>query len=245
MGPTEQGELGDIPALEDTETPAARKKRGILRRFYDWTIHWADTPYALWALFLLAFAEASFFPIPPDVLLIAMALGTPKKSLRFAAVCTAGSILGGCLGYAIGMFLFETLGRPIINFYGLWNSYNAIGEGFRTQSFLYIFSAALTPIPYKVFTIAAGACKINFGVLVVASAVGRGLRFFAVGALFRIFGRPIKKFIDRYFNLLTIAFLALLVAGFICMKLLWKGRAPEPVEPGKTPNQREQPVEKR
>ena len=199
----------------------AKGRRNVLRRLYDWTVHWAETPYAVWALLLLACAEASFFPVPPDVLLVAMALGAPNRALRYAGVCLAGSLLGACGGYAVGMFFFEAIGRPIFNFYDLWESYYAISEGFRAHGFLYIFSAALTPIPYKVFTIAAGACQVNFGVLMAASVVGRGLRFFAIGALFRLFGPSIKKFIDRYFNLLAFALLALGVLGFILVKFIW------------------------
>jgi len=236
-------EPSDAPALDGIEPPGGHGRRGIVRRLYDWTLHWAETPYALWALFLLSFAEASFFPIPPDVLLIAMALGAPRRSLRFAAVCLAGSVLGGCAGYAIGMFLFEAVGKPIINVYGAWDAYNAISLGFRTHGFLYIFGAALTPIPYKVFTIAAGACKVEFGVLVAASVVGRGLRFFAVGALFKFFGPPVKRFIDRYFNLLTILFLALGIGGFVCVKLLWKRPPDEPEAPGGVPSHQEQAIE--
>ncbi len=220
-------ELGDEP-----ETP---KRSGLVRRMYDWTIHWAETPYALWALLALAFAEASFFPIPPDVLLIAMALGAPRKSLRYAAVCTTGSVLGALLGYAIGRFFFEAVGRTLIDFYGAWDAYEGLSEGFRAHGFVYVFGAALTPIPYKVFTIAAGACGVELGVVIAASVLGRGLRFFAVGALFRFFGQPIKRFIDRYFNLLTVLFLVLLVGGFFLVRILWgqneAGPAPSEHEP--------------
>ncbi len=216
-------------AGEPEAATARRKKRGIVRRIYDWTIHWAETPYALWALLAIAFVEASFFPIPPDVLLIAMALGAPKRSLRYAAVCTAGSVAGALLGYGVGKFFFEALGVPVINFYGVWESFDKISAGFQSHGFLYIFTAALTPIPFKVFTIAAGLCSVDLGVLVAASLIGRGLRFFAVAALFRLFGARIKRFIDRYFNLLTIAFLALLVLGFLCVRILWRGDRAESV----------------
>jgi membrane protein YqaA with SNARE-associated domain len=208
---------------------------------YNWTIHWASTPYAPWALFILAFAEASFFPIPPDVLLMAMALGTPRKSLRYSAVCTAGSVLGGCFGYLIGLFFFEAIGRPLIDLYGAWSIYQSVSEGFQAHGFFWIFTAALTPIPYKVFTIAAGACKISFAVLVAASVIGRGIRFYAVGGLFRIFGAPIKKFIDRYFNLLTVAFVVILVGGFIVVKILWPKENARPDPQGPRPAL-EQPV---
>ncbi|MHC4789371.1 MAG: YqaA family protein [Planctomycetota bacterium] len=218
----------DDPGPE-AETRVERP-RGPLRRLYEWTIHWAETPYALWALFLLAFAEASFFPIPPDVLLIAMALGAPKKSLRFAGICLAGSVLGGCVGYAIGMFFFQAVGEPILSLYDYLEEFHALSMRFGQHGFLFIFIAALTPIPYKVFTIAAGFCHadVPLQVLIAASVVGRGLRFLAVGALFRAFGRPIKRFIDRYFNLLTIAFVILLVLGFSRRALPWRNRPRNP-----------------
>jgi len=202
---------------------AGERKRNPVRRLYDWTTHWAQTPYGPWALFALAFAEASFFPVPPDVLLIALALGAPKKSLRYAAICTAGSVLGGCLGYAIGLFLMDAVGYRIIDFYRARDVYAQIAQGFQQYGFVYIFIAALTPIPYKVFTIAAGACRVGLGVLILASVVGRGARFFLVGSLFWLFGVPVKRFIDRYFNLLTILFVALGALGFVLVKIIWKG----------------------
>ena len=216
--------VGDC--VETTYAPT--KKRGPVRRLYDWTIHWAFTPYAVWALLVLALAEASFFPIPPDVLLIAMALGAPRKALRYAAVCTVGSVVGAFLGYAIGMFAMDAVGMRVIEFYGLEETYRTISTGFRENGFLYVLAAALTPIPYKVFTIAAGACHLNLGVLTAASVVGRGLRFFAVGALFKLFGPPIQRLIDRYFNIVTIAFMVLLVLGFVLVKIIWSGEPSEP-----------------
>ena len=216
--------MKDSPERNDAEQVSGRRARpGLVRRLYNWTIHWAGTPYAPWALFILAVAEASFFPIPPDVLLIAMALALPKKSLRYAAVCTAGSVIGGCIGYAIGMFLFKAVATPLLNFYGAWDTYNALSETFQRHGFLAIFSAALTPIPYKVFTISAGACRVGFGALLTASLVGRGLRFFLIGAMFAFFGPRIQKFIDRYFNLLTVAFLVLLLLGFLFVRICWSG----------------------
>ncbi len=216
----------------------------MLRRLYEWTLHWAETPYAGWALLALAFAEASFFPVPPDVLLIAMALGAPRKSLRYAALCTLGSVLGGMLGYAIGAFFFQTVARPILEFYHYMEQFQRLSAAFGRHGFLYIFTAALTPIPYKVFTIAAGVChaEVPLGALVAASVVGRGARFFAVGLLLRVWGRPIKRFIDRYFNLLTVLFVLLLVLGFLCVRMLSGcGAAPEPARreatQGRTPQQ--------
>jgi len=214
----------DAAVPEDAHAEAEpQKKPNIVRRLYDWTIHWAYTPYAAWALLVLAFSGSSFFPVPPDVLLIAMALGAPHKAIRYAAICTAGSVLGAFLGYGIGAFAMDTIGAGVIEFYGLQEAYQSISTGFQDHGFFYVFVAALTPIPYKVFTIAAGACEVNLGVVVLASVVGRGLRFFAVGALFKFFGAPVKKFVERYFNLVTIAFLVLLVLGFVLVRILWVG----------------------
>jgi membrane protein YqaA with SNARE-associated domain len=189
-----------------------------LKRLYDWVLHWAYTPYALPALFLLAFTESSFFPIPPDVLLISLSLALPKKSFRYAAVCTTGSVLGGMFGYLIGLELIETVGMPILNFYGVTDKYEYIRTLYNQYDAWAVGIAGFTPIPYKVFTIAAGAFKIDFPVFVLASAVGRAGRFFLVALLIYHFGPSIKSFIDRYFNLLTIGFLVLLILGFVLVR---------------------------
>lgn len=192
-----------------------------LRRLYDWVLHWADTPYAVPALFILAFTESSFFPIPPDVLLISLALAIPKKSFRYAALCTAGSVLGGMFGYLIGLELIETVGMPILKFYGVTDKYEHIRTLYMQYDAWAVGIAGFTPIPYKVFTIAAGAFKIDFPVFVVASVIGRAGRFFLVALLIYRFGPSIKGFIDRYFNLLTILFLVLLVLGFVLIKYIF------------------------
>jgi membrane protein YqaA with SNARE-associated domain len=192
-----------------------------LRKLYDWVLHWADTRYALPALFLLAFAESSFFPVPPDVLLITLALGIPKKSFRYAFICTAGSVLGGILGYIIGLALIDTLGMPILRFYGALDKYEYIQELYMQYDAWAVGLAGFTPIPYKVFTIAAGAFKIDFPVFVMASIAGRAGRFFLVSALIYFFGAQIKTFNDRYFNFLTIIFFVLLVLGFFAVKYLF------------------------
>lgn len=192
-----------------------------LKRLYQWVLHWAETPYGAIALFLLAFAESSFFPIPPDVLLIALALSRPRRSLHFALICSIGSVLGGMAGYGIGFFLWETVGEPIINFYHAQATFAKVQGYYQRDAFFYVLLAAFTPIPYKVFTIAGGICQIRFWQdLVLASLIGRSLRFFLVAGLFFAFGPPIKKFIDRYFELLTIIFGILLVGGFIAIKYL-------------------------
>jgi membrane protein YqaA with SNARE-associated domain len=213
-----------------------QERPGIVRRIYDWTIRWAESPHAQWALFALAFAEASFFPIPPDVLLIAMALARPKRALRYAAICLAGSVCGAVLGYYIGRFGMDAIGYPLLETYGATDAFNEVKAGFAENAFLWIFLAAFTIIPYKVFTIAAGTAypDVTLGVLIGASILGRGLRFFALAGLLRIFGKKIERFIERYFNLCTIAFCVLAVLGFLCMHFLFDGDEAGHVE-GSTP----------
>ena len=190
----------------------------FIRRLYDWVLHWAETPYAVPALFLLSFSESSFFPVPPDVLLIALAVSIPGKSFRYAAVCTIGSVLGGILGYGIGHFGYEAVGRPIVEFYHGQAIMDAIKIKYDQHGFLGILIAAITPIPYKVFTIASGVFNFDFLLFIVASVIGRSARFFVVAGLIWKFGEPIKGFIDKYFNLLAILFTVLLVLGFLVMK---------------------------
>lgn len=172
----------------------ARKKGGFLRSIYEWTVDWANTPYGVWALFILAFCEASFFPIPPDVLLLVLAVSNPKKSLKYALICSVGSVLGGCFGYYIGFQFFEYIGRRVLDFYGLMGQFERINGIFQEHSFLAIIVAAITPIPYKLFTIASGFCKVDFLTIVLASIVGRSSRFFAEALLIFLFGKGIKRF---------------------------------------------------
>lgn len=193
----------------------------MLRRLYSWVLHWAETPYGTWALFLLAFCESSFFPIPPDVLLIALAVSIPKKSFKYALVCTAGSLIGGCLGYLIGWQFMVSIGEKIIQFYGLTHKMQYIKALYVQYDAWAIGIAGFTPIPYKVFTISAGAFEINFTVFIIASAVSRAARFFLVGGLIYIFGPKIQAFIDKYLNVLAIAFVVLLVAGFAIIKIFF------------------------
>ncbi|MFH2047475.1 MAG: YqaA family protein [Pseudomonadota bacterium] len=192
----------------------------MLRRVYDWVLGWAKKPYGTWALFILAFAESSFFPIPPDVLLIALAIAIPKKSFKYALVCSAGSILGGCFGYLVGWQFMEAIGGKIIDFYGFADQFNYVRELFTKYDAWAIGVAGFTPIPYKVFTISAGAFNINFFVFFIASLISRSARFFLVGGLIYYFGPKIKDFIDKYFNALAVGFTVLLIAGFIVIKYL-------------------------
>lgn len=169
-------------------------------------------------MFAVAFAEASFFPIPPDVLLIVMALAVPLKAFRYALVCTVGSVLGGCFGYLIGYELFEAAGKPIISFYNLQKEFDYVSTRFHENAFAAIVVAGFTPIPYKLFTIAAGVCKIDFSTFLIASILSRGSRFLAEAALIYIFGDRVKTFIEKYFNVLSILFVVLLVLGYVLLK---------------------------
>jgi len=190
-------EKGNLPE-SGASASGGQRAPALFRRLMDWTLGWANTPYATLSLFLLAMAEASFFPIPPDVLLIALCISIPGRAFRYALVCSVGSVLGGCLGYLIGYGLFEAVGRPIINFYGLWDEFNYVSTRYNENAFLAVVVAGFTPIPYKLFTIAAGVCKINFLTLVLASALSRSARFFAEGALIYFFGERVKIFAMTY-----------------------------------------------
>lgn len=181
-------------------------------------LSWGESPWGGAALTLFAFAESSFFPIPPDVLLIALCLGRPDRALFFASLCTLGSLLGGLAGYGIGFAIFETLGRPILQLYGAVEQYEKVVQLYQTHSLWIIFTAAFTPIPYKVITITAGACAIPIVPFLAISAIGRGLRFFLVAFALRLLGEPAKHWIDRYFNRLTLAFTILLIGGFVVLK---------------------------
>ena len=199
-----------------------------MRRLQDWVEHLADRPYAVPALFGLAIAESVFFPIPVDILLMAICVSRPKSSFRFATICTIGSVLGGVVGYGIGYFLWYEVGTT--TFSGLANFFFDTVPGFseetfvgvqdlyREYDFLAIFAAGFTPLPYKVFTITAGVFQISVPVFILASILSRAGRFFLVGGLFYLFGEPIKRFIDKYLELLSIAFLILLIGGFILLK---------------------------
>ncbi len=186
----------------------------VIRRLYDWTIAWSRAKSASWALFFIAFAESSFFPIPPDVLLIAITLGNPLGWWKTAAVCTIGSVLGALGGYLIGWTLYETIGGPIVDFYRLHGAMDMIAIKYSDNAFLTVFTAAFTPIPYKVITIGAGLFKISLVTLIAASILGRASRFFLVAGLLRLYGPAILKLIEKYFNLLTVIFMLLLLCGF-------------------------------
>lgn len=187
----------------------------MLKRLYDWVMRWAEGPYGTPALFVIALAESSFFPIPPDVLLIALGISRPRRALFYAGICTIGSVIGGMLGYLIGLQFYDLIGKSIIEFYGVGDQFAFVGAKYNESAFAAIAIAGFTPIPYKVFTIAAGVFQVPFTTLVSASLLARAGRFFLVGGLIRVFGARIKDVIEKYFNILSIAFVVLLVVGFV------------------------------
>ncbi|MCF8044404.1 MAG: DedA family protein [Desulfarculaceae bacterium] len=193
----------------------------MLRRSYDWVLGWADRPGGSWALFIIAFCESSFFPIPPDILLIALAVGKPAKAFRFAVICSAGSILGALLGYVIGLQFMDLVGHHIIEFYHLTEKMEYLGSLFNRWDAWAISIAGFTPLPFKLFTISAGAFRINLPIFLLAAAFSRTLRFMILAGLIFLFGPGIKRFIDTYFNSLAVAFTVLLVAGFVAVKYLF------------------------
>jgi membrane protein YqaA with SNARE-associated domain len=206
------------------ETPISaeeqHKKYSLLQRMYIRCMEWIQTPAGIWVLFFIAVAESSFFPIPPDVFLIALCVAAPKKSFHFALVCSAGSVLGGALGYGLGLTFMDTLGVRILDLYQLNDKYEIVQQLYQDYDALAVAAAGFTPLPYKLFTITAGAFKVNFLTFILASLVSRAARFFIVSALIYKFGTPIQHFITKYFNILTLVFLLLLVGGFVVMKLI-------------------------
>jgi membrane protein YqaA with SNARE-associated domain len=182
---------------------------------------WADTPQSLWALFFISFAESSFFPIPPDVLLIAIVASNTRRWLAAAAICTAGSVTGAMLGYAIGWGFMATLGQGIIDFYQAQHYWDRVVTLYRGEwGVWFLAAAAFTPIPYKVATIAAGATQMAFVPFVLVSLIGRAGRFFLVAAILRVFGGAMRSTLEKNFDLAAAVFMVLLVGGFVVLKYL-------------------------
>lgn len=210
-----------------TPTPAPRSWSWnplvLLRRMYDWTLRWAESKWGPVALGVLAFTESSVFPIPPDPLLMALSLGKPRRALYFAALCTVCSVAGGAVGYWIGHVLWSQVDQFFFTYVPGFTpeNFGYVQQRYQENAFLAIFAAAFTPIPYKVFTIASGVFQTGLLVLVTASTLGRGLRFFLVAGLLAWIGDPARRFIDRYFNLLTILFFILLAMGFLVIRRLF------------------------
>lgn len=193
-----------------------------IRSLYDWVLSWAHTPYGTLALFIIAFAESSVFPIPPDFLLIALCLGHGEKWLRFAVVCTAGSVLGALVGYAIGWGLWQAVDQFFFDVVPGFDvaTFEQVQRIYREWDFWFVFAAAFTPIPYKVITITAGVFGLNVLAFAVASIVGRAARFMLVAFLLYWYGAPISAFIDKRFNLLTIVATILLLGGFYVLRFV-------------------------
>ena len=197
------------------------KKIGWFRQIFDRSLLWVQSPSGVWALFFLALAESSFFPIPPDVFLIVLCIAAPSKSFRYAGICAAGSVIGGVIGYGLGMGFMDTIGVKILEWYGLHDKYTVVQDLYRKYDALAVGAAGFTPLPYKLFTITAGAFKINFVTFTLVSLLSRSARFFLVAAFIYKFGAPVRYFIERYFNYLTILFFILLIGGFLIMKLFF------------------------
>ena len=193
----------------------------MIRSLYDWVIRLAAHPRALVALGVLSFLESSVFPIPPDVMLIPMVLANRQRAFTIAAVCTVCSVVGGLLGYAIGYYFFETLGEWVVKTYQLQNGLEAFRTGFDKWGIWIILIKGLTPIPYKLVTIASGAAHFDLFTFVWASIVTRGLRFFIVAGLLWKYGEPIQAFVEKRLTLLTWLFLIVLVGGFVAFRYIF------------------------
>jgi membrane protein YqaA with SNARE-associated domain len=195
----------------------------MLRRLYEWTLAKASHPRATWWLAAFAFMEASFFPVPPHPLLGLMCLAEPKKAIRFAAIATIFSVLGGLLGYAIGALAYEAFGEAMLRALGLSESFPKAACYLREYGAEIIIVKGATPIPFKLLTITAGFIGMSLPVFIGASVISRSISFMIVGVLFRLFGAPIKRFIDKYLGLVTIGFVALVIVGFLALTLLGGG----------------------
>ena len=195
----------------------------MLRRLYDWTMEKAAHRHVVGWLAIISFIEASFFPIPPHPLLGLMCLAEPKKAIRFAAVATLASVAGGLFGYAIGYLLYDTVGQPLLAALGLSESFPVAACHLRERDWEVIFLAGATPVPFKLLTITAGFIEMALVPFILASIAGRALIFMTVGILFRLFGAPIKRLIDKYLGILTTVFAVLVVGGFLALALLSGG----------------------
>ncbi len=207
-------------SLQEHGEPPARG--GPIRRLYDWTLHWAYTPYGNPALAVLAFMESSFFPIPPDVLLLPLVLGRRDRWLRFAFLCTVFSVLGGLFGYWIGHALWEDVPWIQQTFFSIPGvtraAFETVEDWFAAYNFWIVFTAGFTPIPFKLFTVTAGVCGVDLPLFLLAATVGRGARFFLVAWILQRFGPKAREILERRFGLMTICFVILLLGGFLIVK---------------------------
>jgi membrane protein YqaA with SNARE-associated domain len=197
-------------------------KDNFVRRLYRWVLHWADTPYGTPALALISFAESSFFPIPPDVLQVALSVSRPKRAFYYAAVSTVASVAGGVAGWYIGHWCWAGMSEYFFNYVPGFTeaTFAKVQTKYEQNAFLALFGAAFTPIPFKVFTIAGGVFNISLGTLIWASILGRGLRFFSVATAIYFFGEQAKALLEKYFEIITFGLFALMIAGFLAIKAM-------------------------
>ena len=194
--------------------------KDLTRRIYDHTLNLASRKNALTWLFIISFIESSFFPIPPDIMIIPMVLATPKEAYKMAGVATVASVLGGYFGYFIGIYGFELIARPLLEFYGYMKQFGEFENYYHEYGAWIVFGAGITPFPYKIITIASGVVRLDLVVFTIASVIARGMRFYFIAWLLKRFGDPMKVFIEKNLNLLSILFLLLLIGGFAAVKLL-------------------------
>lgn len=192
----------------------------MFRPLYNWTLRLAAHRHAMRSMAAISFAESSFFPIPPDVMIVPMMLARRDQIWRIAAICTIASVLGGILGYMIGYFLYDTLGQWLIGVYGLQKGAADFHDWYAKWGAAIILIKGLTPIPFKLVTIASGLAKFNLGIFILTAAITRGARFFLIAALINRFGAPIQEFVEKRLNLVGFAFLIVLVAGFAAVSLV-------------------------
>jgi membrane protein YqaA with SNARE-associated domain len=186
----------------------------LFKRLYDWTISLAESPRASWALAGVAFAESSFFPLPPDLILIPMAIARPRKAWAYAAVCTVASVAGGALGYAIGALLYDTLGQWLIHLYGYGERMTQLRDFYAEWGWAFILVKGLTPIPYKLVTIVSGLLGYNFALFIALSIITRGARFFILAGILNRFGEPLRAQLERHFAIFTLILIAIVIGGF-------------------------------
>ena len=194
--------------------------RGMVQSVYDWMLRMAESPYAMYFLAMVAFIESSFFPIPPDIMLIPMVLAMPDKAWKIASIATVASVLGGCFGYGIGVFGYELIAKPILEFYGYMHQFDVFQSYYHEWGAWIVFGAGITPFPYKVITIASGVVDLNLWVFSLASVLSRGMRFFLVAWLLKKYGEPMKDFIEKNLGKLSVLFLILLIGGFYSIKYM-------------------------
>lgn len=191
----------------------------LVRNVYNAVINLSANKHALAWLFVISFAESSFFPIPPDIMLIPMILVAPKQAWKIAGICTLASVIGAYFGYIIGFYLFELVAEPLLNFYGYLDKFNEFKNLYSEYGAWIVFGAGITPFPYKIITIASGVVHLNLVIFTVASIIARGLRFFVIAWLLKVYGEKMRSFIEKNLGWLSVLFLILLIGGFLLIKL--------------------------